>query len=119
MTCGCFSIDQSAMFCEHANEVPQMCPCTAGCCCKTRTCAPRDTARSDDQDGEEARVNPKISREYTDGNGRRVIAVFTLRTNERCFERALQHLANKAMSAQTRQITALHQAVHVAIKEVP
>lgn len=119
MTCGCFSIGQSAMFCEHANEVPQMCPCAAGCYCKTRTCAALHTALGKDQDEEEARVNPQISREYTDGNGRKVVAVFTLRTNERCFERALQHLANKAMSAPTRQTTALHQAVHVAIKDAP
>jgi hypothetical protein len=29
----------SAMFCEHANELPTMCPCDADCYCRTRgTC---------------------------------------------------------------------------------
>lgn len=62
---------------------------------------------------------PKIEREYVDGNGRRVIAVFTLLVDEPCFERALQHLANKAMSAKSKRATALHQAVQVLIREVP
>jgi hypothetical protein len=30
-----------AMFCEHANEVPQSCPCKPDCYCKTRTCRPK------------------------------------------------------------------------------
>ena len=30
------------MFCEHANEVPQVCPCTGpDCYCKTHTCKDR------------------------------------------------------------------------------
>jgi len=31
----------SAIFCEHANEVPNVCPCPADCYCKTHTCARR------------------------------------------------------------------------------
>ena len=27
-----------AVMCEHANEVPQACPCWGGCYCKTHTC---------------------------------------------------------------------------------
>lgn len=30
--------EHMAMFCDHANEVPQRCPCRPGCYCKTRTC---------------------------------------------------------------------------------
>lgn len=59
-----------------------------------------------------------IQREYVDGNGRKVIATFTLRDDEPCFERALQHLANKAMDNQSKQCTALHQALHVVVKPV-
>lgn len=29
---------KSAMFCEHANEVPLACPCKDDCYCKTHTC---------------------------------------------------------------------------------
>jgi hypothetical protein len=28
-----------AIFCEHANEVPNVCPCPADCYCKTHSCA--------------------------------------------------------------------------------
>lgn len=28
----------SAMHCEHANEVPFMCPCPGNCYCKSHTC---------------------------------------------------------------------------------
>ena len=31
----------SAMFCEHASEVPQSCPCADGCYCKMHTCKPK------------------------------------------------------------------------------
>jgi hypothetical protein len=34
-------VSESAMFCEHANEVPLACPCTATCYCKSHTCANR------------------------------------------------------------------------------
>jgi hypothetical protein len=30
--------EHSAVFCEHANEVPSTCPCEAGCYCKSHTC---------------------------------------------------------------------------------
>ena len=26
------------LLCEHANECPNVCPCEAGCYCRTRTC---------------------------------------------------------------------------------
>jgi len=29
------------MNCEHANEVPHICPCSSGCYCKSNTCAER------------------------------------------------------------------------------
>jgi predicted ATPase len=29
-----------AMFCDHANEVPQTCPCAPDCYCRTHTCKP-------------------------------------------------------------------------------
>lgn len=29
----------NAMYCDHANEVPQACPCAANCYCKSNTCA--------------------------------------------------------------------------------
>jgi hypothetical protein len=29
-----------AMFCEHANEVPNVCPCPPDCYCKAHTCKP-------------------------------------------------------------------------------
>jgi len=32
----------SAVMCEHANEVPQMCPCRARCYCKSHTCKPSE-----------------------------------------------------------------------------
>jgi hypothetical protein len=31
-----------AMFCEHANEVPQACPCPPSCYCKDHTCCYRE-----------------------------------------------------------------------------
>lgn len=31
-------VEQSAMTCEHANEVPAVCPCSEGCYCKANTC---------------------------------------------------------------------------------
>lgn len=31
-----------AMFCEHANEVPQACPCAPDCYCKDHTCRYRE-----------------------------------------------------------------------------
>lgn len=33
--------EHSAVYCEHANEVPGMCPCDDECYCKTHTCAVR------------------------------------------------------------------------------
>jgi hypothetical protein len=30
-----------AMMCDHANEVPLLCPCDAGCYCKSHTCKRR------------------------------------------------------------------------------
>lgn len=32
---------KSAMFCDHANEVPARCPCYADCYCKQHTCKRR------------------------------------------------------------------------------
>ena len=32
---------KSAVYCEHANECPQRCPCTFDCYCKEHTCKPR------------------------------------------------------------------------------
>lgn len=30
--------NKSAIFCNHANEVPNICPCSADCYCKGNTC---------------------------------------------------------------------------------
>lgn len=35
---------RSALYCEHANEVPSVCPCDAGCYCKAHMCGPRERA---------------------------------------------------------------------------
>lgn len=35
-----------AFMCEHANECPHVCPCSAGCYCKSHTCAPPRPATS-------------------------------------------------------------------------
>jgi len=32
---------ESPVFCEHANEMPQRCPCDAACYCKSHSCRPR------------------------------------------------------------------------------
>ncbi len=32
---------KSAIYCEHANEMPQTCPCPADCYCKEHSCKPR------------------------------------------------------------------------------
>lgn len=32
------------MFCDHANEVPNVCPCPPQCGCKNTHCRPRDFA---------------------------------------------------------------------------
>ncbi|MEK6879811.1 MAG: hypothetical protein AABY22_09405, partial [Nanoarchaeota archaeon] len=32
--------DNSAMFCDHANEMPAKCSCGGGCYCKRNTCLP-------------------------------------------------------------------------------
>lgn len=32
---------KSAIYCEHANEMPQVCPCPADCYCKENACKPR------------------------------------------------------------------------------
>ena len=34
-----------AMFCNHANEVPQSCPCADNCYCKDNTCKHRQEGR--------------------------------------------------------------------------
>lgn len=31
----------SPVFCEHANEMPQVCPCDDLCYCKDHSCRPR------------------------------------------------------------------------------
>lgn len=31
----------SALSCEHANEVPRVCPCVPECYCKSNSCRPR------------------------------------------------------------------------------
>lgn len=36
---------KSAVFCEHANECPAVCPCLPDCYCKEHTCAPRPARR--------------------------------------------------------------------------
>lgn len=33
--------ERSAIYCDHANECPQSCPCDAHCYCKSHTCKPR------------------------------------------------------------------------------
>ena len=35
---------ENPLFCEHANEVPQTCPCAPDCYCKDRTCRYREAA---------------------------------------------------------------------------
>lgn len=35
------TMNKSAIFCEHANEVPVSCPCDDDCYCKEHTCKPR------------------------------------------------------------------------------
>lgn len=36
--------ESSPIFCEHANEVPAVCPCPEGCYCKTHSCKNRQPA---------------------------------------------------------------------------
>lgn len=40
-------VEHSAMFCDHANEVPAKCPCDSDCFCKTRTCKIKYTLKTD------------------------------------------------------------------------
>ncbi len=35
---------ESPLFCEHANEVPQACPCAPDCYCKDHTCCYREAS---------------------------------------------------------------------------
>lgn len=35
-------MSRAAHLCEHANEVPQSCPCPDDCYCRTHTCKDRD-----------------------------------------------------------------------------
>lgn len=35
-------MSRAAHLCEHANEVPQACPCPSDCYCRSHTCKPRD-----------------------------------------------------------------------------
>lgn len=35
---------ENPLFCEHANEVPQACPCEPDCYCRNHTCRDREAA---------------------------------------------------------------------------
>ena len=57
----------SSIFCEHANEVPAVCPCEQRCYCKANTCAKRDNVEKsscEELDPRERDIGLDLSAEY-------------------------------------------------------
>lgn len=48
--------EASAIFCEHANECPQVCPCTSDCYCRSHTCKGRPTSEWVSPEAKEAEL---------------------------------------------------------------